>query len=75
MYQYGGEPWNRWNTAMRDVLVRIQRRGGELAGSWDPDGPWGSVGGRVYSTALSLMCLEVYYRFLPLYRATDAPGE
>jgi hypothetical protein len=72
MFQYGGEPWNAWNGKMRDTLVRLQRRGGELQGSWDPIGPWGSVGGRIYSTALSTMCLEVYYRFLPLYQVTGA---
>ena len=38
-----------------------------LAGSWDPDAAWGSYGGRIYSTSLSALCLEVYYRYLPLY--------
>lgn len=71
MFQYGGEPWERWNGALRDQLVRLQRPGGEFAGSWDPVGPWSSVGGRLYSTTLCVMSLEVYYRFLPLYQATD----
>jgi hypothetical protein len=33
------------------------------AGSWDPSGPWGTAGGRVYSTALLTLCLEVTYRY------------
>ena len=28
---------------------------------------WASYGGRVYTTAMSALCLEVYYRHLPLY--------
>ena len=32
-------------------------------GSWDPKDPWGEEGGRVYSTALMTLCLEVYYRY------------
>ena len=38
-----------------------------FAGSWDPSGPWGRYGGRLYSTAISTLTLEVYYRLLPLY--------
>lgn len=68
MFQYGGEPWERWNTALRDLLVEDQRQSGPLAGSWDPRDPWGPYGGRVYSTAVATLCLEVYYRYLPLYR-------
>lgn len=65
--QYGGEQWDAWNRAVRDELVDSQRTTGDLAGSWDPIGPWGPYGGRVYSTALATLCLEVYYRYTPLY--------
>lgn len=68
MYQYGGAPWRQWNEALRDTLVAEQRVRGHLAGSWDPKSPWGEYGGRIFSTAVSTLCLEVYYRFLPLYQ-------
>ena len=68
MYQYGGEPWRQWNESLRDILVDEQRQSGHAAGSWNPKAPWGLYGGRVYSTAVATLCLEVYYRFLPLYQ-------
>ena len=67
MYQFQGEAWQRWNTAVATQLVGLQNREGIQAGSWDPDGVWGGYGGRIYSTALGALCLEVYYRFLPVY--------
>jgi len=67
IYQLQGKHWNDWNSALTKTLVGSQYRAGPLAGSWDPDPVWGSYGGRVYSTALGALCLEVYYRFLPLY--------
>lgn len=66
MYQLQGEHWNRWNEGLQASLLPTQRTSGQLAGSWDPDAVWGAYGGRAYSTALSALCLEVYYRFLPL---------
>ena len=42
----------------------MQRRAGCEDGSWDPVGEWGAAGGRVYSTAICAMTLEVYYRYL-----------
>ena len=46
-------------------------------GSWDPDNPskdaWGTPGGRHMVTCLSCLTLEVYYRYLPLYKV-DAEG-
>jgi len=72
-YQLQGPHWQRWNDALRQTLVTTQRQDGPLAGSWDPDRLWGSYGGRIYSTALSTLCLEVYYRFLPLYREAATP--
>lgn len=67
MYQLQDQGWDRWNAALQKTLLSSQRTEGELAGSWDPDPVWGGCGGRVYGTALSALCLEVYYRFLPLH--------
>ncbi len=67
MYQFQGEAWQRWNAAVATQLVGLQNKGGIQAGSWDPDAVWGGYGGRIYSTALGALCLEVYYRFLPVY--------
>ena len=75
MFHNGGESWQRWNEALLDVIVAEQRRTGDETGSWDPVGPWGQYGGRVYSTAVATLSLEVYYRFLPLYRLTDNRAE
>jgi hypothetical protein len=63
MYQMGGRYWDAWNLAMKEAILPSQRTDGEMKGSWDPVGPWGRWGGRVYSTALMVLCLEVYYRY------------
>jgi len=75
MYQLRGTHWQRWNEALQKTLVGSQRQTGPLAGSWDANTVWGSYGGRVYSTALATLCLEVYYRFLPLYVNAAEAGE
>ncbi|MGI8980833.1 MAG: prenyltransferase/squalene oxidase repeat-containing protein [Pirellulaceae bacterium] len=71
MFQRQGEDWDRWNAAMQRELLARQRHDGKLVGSWDPDNLWGNYGGRVYSTAMATLCLEVYYRYLPLYGGDD----
>ena len=66
MFQVGGEPWKKWNAAMKSAVVDSQRSDGDYCGyrgSWDPIDPWGNEGGRVYATATMAMCLEVYYRY------------
>ena len=69
-FQMGGANWAAWNRALRDPLIARQRTKGDAAGSWsaEPD-IWGrNRGGDVYATAMSVMCLEIYYRYLPIYR-------
>jgi hypothetical protein len=65
------EAWTLWNQAIKRELLATQLSQGDYAGSWDPRCIWGGHGGRIYTTALGCMCLEVYYRYLPLYQ-TDS---
>ena len=66
MYQMGGKHWKAWNDAMKKALLDSQRRDECAKGSWDPIGPWGYSGGRLYSTALGALCLEVHFRYARL---------
>jgi hypothetical protein len=71
MFQVGGDHWKVWNEAMKPALLNTQRKDGDFDGSWDPlytEAQGHIYGGRVMSTALGAMCLEVYYRYLPIYR-------
>ncbi|MCB9898700.1 MAG: terpene cyclase/mutase family protein [Planctomycetes bacterium] len=66
MYQWGSEnkaDWNKWNEGIHFVIDH-QNKEGEKKGSWDPQvDPWSRYGGRVYSTAILALLLEVYYRY------------
>ena len=60
--------WRTWNDGMTAALTKTQSTSGDNAGSWESNTIWGGYGGRVYTTAMAAMCLEVYYRYAP------APG-
>ena len=56
---------------MRDLLVRTQVRNVDQCanGSWSPEkDTWGNHGGRVMTTSLCTLVLEVYYRYLPVFK-------
>ena len=78
LFQLGGGSWERWNAQLRDMILPLQalddgpdnpRR--HEHGSWAPFGrgwgKWGRMGGRVYSTAICVLTLEIYYRHSPAY--------
>ncbi len=70
--------WDRWNRQVRRVLIESQCRDGSCAtGSWDPERPsldaWGFKGGRLFVTSLSTLTLEIYYRYLSLYKVSHDP--
>ncbi len=67
MYQMGKKHWQDWAKTLQAAVVDRQRRDGNAAGSWDPVGAWGEVGGRVYSTALMVLTLEAYYRYTRVF--------
>ena len=65
-FQQQGPMWEAWNPAMKKTVVGSQKLGDpkELGGSWDPTkGHTAEKGGRVLTTALFALCLEVYYRY------------
>jgi hypothetical protein len=68
LMQMQGPQWDRWNAHTSRLLLNLQEKGGQLEGSWSPDNnEWGNRGGRIYTTALATLSLEVYYRYLPMY--------
>ena len=69
LHHVGGNGWNRWNPRMRNYLVSTQSKEGHEAGSWYFDEAWSDHGGRLYSTTLAILTLEVYYRYMPMYQA------
>jgi hypothetical protein len=72
MHFFEGPDWHKfWNPKMRDLLIDMQDKSGDDAkrGSWQKDmGHIGSQCGRLGTTCLALLTLEVYYRHLPLYK-------
>ena len=80
LHNMRGEHWDRWNPKIREGLIRLQVKDDTCTkGSWDPFSPepdiWAERAGRLYLTSLSILTLEVYYRYLPLYRTADDDQE
>ena len=68
LHHLGGPNWDRWNPKMREYLIDTQAKEGHETGSWYFAEPHSSSGGRLYTTAMATMTLEVYYRYMPLYK-------
>ena len=71
LMQVQNDAWTKWNAKMRDLLIRQQRTTGPHSGSWDATSHYGRRAGILYTTALSTLTLEVYYRYLPMYKSPD----
>lgn len=67
-FLHGGEAWQQWNERLSVVLPAAQQKDG----SFPPIDPYAEEAGdtdddRSYTTAMCVLCLEVYYRyFTPL---------
>ena len=75
MHNFNDADWDAWNRKMRRILIESQATEGCATGSWDPERPsmdsYGQQGGRLMTTCLNALTLEVYYRYLPLFQ-TDS---
>jgi hypothetical protein len=70
-----GQLWKSWNSVMRDMLVNSQVKQGPDAGSWYYAGNHGHTGGRLMSTCMCAMTLEVYYRYQSAYKPGGGSDE
>ena len=68
MKNWGGMEWDRWNGRLRDDLIAWQEQVGDARGSWSPRDrdDYSRAGGRLLTTCLATLTLEVYYRYQPL---------
>lgn len=75
MKNWGGAEWERWNTRFSNDLVAQQETEGPAKGSWKPR--TGAIhakqGGRLLTTALATLTLQVYYRYKPLLPEENGP--
>jgi len=69
LHHFGGKDWERWNVRMREYLIETQANKGHESGSWFFAEKHSRQGGRLYTTAMAIMTLEVYYRYMPLYQS------
>jgi hypothetical protein len=80
---YGGEEWKTWNEGrvgpdgkrnggMPDWLLSLQVKAPTNRGSWNPEmGAFGVNCGRLGTTCMCLLTLEVYYRYTPESEKTE----
>ena len=68
LYCHGPPHFDRWRKHDSKAIIATQCNSGSTAGSWDPNGTWGAIGGRVYSTAMMTMTLTMHYRYSRLVR-------
>jgi hypothetical protein len=68
LHQRGTPAWDVWNQSLKQRLLSLQ----ENDGSWPTTTTWGGYGGKVYTTSMGALCLEVYYRHLSIYRQGTA---
>lgn len=73
---HNGAEWKPWWNNLRDWLTQDQAKSSHVEGtkSGHAEGSWNfevdrlnTPGGRLYSTAMAIMLLEVYYRHQPIY--------
>ncbi len=60
---YDKKHFYKWYKKLAKVLQGNQRDFGIYFGSFDPEGPWAKVGGRVYMTSMAVLALQVPYLF------------
>jgi hypothetical protein len=68
MFQFDGPEgslWRKWNDKIKVAITDSQNKDKKSCkfGSWEPVDRWSCEGGRIYTTAMGALTMEVYYRY------------
>ena len=66
-FQEGGSEWKRWNNQFARAFTGSQNKDGSWTAPKEDERKYGPA----YSTTLAALTLQVYYRFLPTYKAIE----
>ncbi|MEX2212875.1 MAG: hypothetical protein WD768_02025 [Phycisphaeraceae bacterium] len=66
--------WEKWNQVMRENLIKLQKKDGKDDGCFPMQFRWDDSGGTIYTTSMAALTLEVYYRYLPMYKGEKDSG-
>ena len=67
LHHLGGTRLGKVESAVREYLIETHVLEGHETGSWYISEAHSSAGGRLYTTTMAIMSLEVYYRYMPIY--------
>ena len=76
MFQAGGGYWDNWYPQMSDTMIKNQKEDGhwEYPDKSSFEKTQLKEAGYVYSTALCILNLEVFYRYLPMHKQLEKAG-
>ncbi|HZL99608.1 MAG TPA: hypothetical protein VFD43_05075, partial [Planctomycetota bacterium] len=68
--------WGPWNKAMNDTILQMQdqTKGACSYGGWMTPDRWSYGFGPVYTTAINVLTLEVYFRYANAFGMKKEPG-
>ena len=75
-FHHGGRTWRSWNDKFAREYVKNQNADGSWTSPHEAGGGHGEATiGPVFTTALSALTLQVYYRHLPTYQQIEVRQE
>ncbi|MHC4471136.1 MAG: hypothetical protein ACYS99_09255 [Planctomycetota bacterium] len=67
-HRLGDSEWRDWSRALGRALLPRQDRSGHESGSWPAPGRWSRIGGRVFTTAMGVLILELIEEYETAFR-------
>jgi hypothetical protein len=68
LFHQSSDAWRKWNELQLKQVIGSQQKTGLQSGSWyDVQERQAKQRGQLYQTTMRVLCLEVYYRWMPIH--------